>query len=174
MQGGPKADMIAARAVLFKECMTKEYQKYQKQVLKNAQALVKGCQREGIHVVSGGTDHPLALLKVTDCVSNGKEAELLLESVGIMTNKNLIPDDNFSPQLTSGIRIGSPLMTTRGAKEDEMEYIGILLAKTLHNAGVADELEKIRRKVLEIANKYPMFSEEWKPGQISLSKLQDI
>lgn len=174
MQGGPKADMIAARAVLFKECMTKEYQRYQKQVLKNAQALVKGCQREGIHVVSGGTDNHLALLKVTDCVSNGKEAELLLESVGIMTNKNLIPDDNFSPQLTSGIRIGSPLMTTRGAKEDEMEYIGILLAKTLHNAGVADELEKIRRKVLEIANKYPMFSEEWKPGQISLSKLQDI
>ena len=161
MQGGPKADMIAARAVLFKECMTKEYKEYQQQVLKNARALAKGCLNQGLSLVSGGTDTHLALVKVTDFVDSGREAELLLESVGIITNKNLIPFDPLSSNLTSGIRIGSPLMTTRGAKEQEMEYIGNLIGRTLKNKNNQEELDKIKQEVVAITAKYPMFAEEW-------------
>lgn len=164
MQGGPKTDMIAARAVLFKECMTVEYQKYQRQVIQNAKALVKGCTDHGLFAVTGGTDNHLGLIRVTDYVSSGKVAELLLESVGIVTNKNLIPFDTLDSQLTSGIRIGSPLMTTRGAKEDEMEYIGSLIAGALRNANNETQLDKIRKAVLNITEKYPMFSDEWKPS----------
>lgn len=161
MQGGPKADMIAARAVLFKECMTPEYQEYQKQVIKNAKALAQGCLEEGLELVSGGTDTHLALVKVTDFVESGRDAELLLESVGIVTNKNLIPFDKLNSNLTSGIRIGSPLMTTRGAKEEEMRRIGHLVGRTLKNKNNAQELEEIRRTVDEITDNYPMFAKEW-------------
>lgn len=163
MQGGPKADMIAARAVLFKECMTPEYKKYQKQVVKNAKALAKGCIDEGLKLVTGGTDNHLVLVKVTDFVGSGREAELLLESVGIVTNKNLIPFDTLNSNLTSGIRIGSPLMTTRGAKEHEMEYIGHLIGITLKNKKVNDKLDWVREQVDMITERYPMFSEEWLP-----------
>lgn len=161
IQGGPKADMIAARAVLFKECMTKEYQNYQKQVLYNAKALAEGCMEEGLELVSGGTDNHLMLVKVTDYIASGRDAELLLESVGIVTNKNLIPYDTLNSNLTSGIRIGSPLMTTRGAKEDEMRKIGRLIGKTLKNKNVESALDEIRWEVDRITDKYPMFAEEW-------------
>lgn len=161
MQGGPKADMIAARAVLFKECMTPEYQEYQKQVLKNAKALAQGCLEEGLELVSGGTDTHLALVRVTDFVESGREAELLLESVGIVTNKNLVPFDKLNSNLTSGIRIGSPLMTTRGAKEEEMRRIGHLIGRTLKNKNNAQELDEIRRIVDDITDNYPMFAKEW-------------
>lgn len=162
MQGGPKADMIAARAVLFKECMTKEYQEYQKQVLLNAKALAQGCVDEGLSLVSGGTDTHLALVKVTDFVESGRDAELLLESVGIVTNKNLIPFDTLNSNLTSGIRIGSPLMTTRGAKENEMRNIGRLIGRTLKNKDNEEELNMIRNEVDKITDKYSMFAEEWR------------
>lgn len=161
MQGGPKADMIAARAVLFKECMTEKYREYQKQVVKNAKSLAKGCMDEGLQLVTGGTDNHLALVKVTDFVESGREAELLLESVGIVTNKNLIPFDTLNSNLTSGIRIGSPLMTTRGAKEAEMEYIGHLIGNTLKSKDDKDKLNHIAEQVKKIVNRYPMFSDEW-------------
>ena len=162
LQGGPKADMIAARAVLFKECMTKEYQAYQRQVIKNAAALAEGCLEEGLPLITGGTDTHLILIKVTDYLSSGKEAELLLESVGIVSNKNAIPFDTLSTNLTSGIRIGSPLMTTRGVKEKQMKQIGRLVGKTIKNAGNEKELEKIRETVDDITEQYPMFADEWK------------
>ena len=98
---------------------------------------------------------------MTDFVDSGREAELLLESVGIITNKNLIPFDPLSSNLTSGIRIGSPLMTTRGAKEQEMEYIGNLIGRTLKNKNNQEELDKIKQEVVAITAKYPMFAEEW-------------
>lgn len=161
MQGGPKADMIAARAVLFKECMTAEYQLYQKQVIKNAKALANGCIDEGLRLVSGGTDTHLVLVKVTDYVASGREAELLLESVGIVTNKNLLPFDKLKSNLTSGIRIGSPLMTTRGAKEDEMYHIGRLIGQTLKNKNNELELEQIKKEVDIITDRYDMFADEW-------------
>ena len=141
--------------------MTKEYKNYQQQVLKNAKALANGCLNQGLSLVSGGTDTHLALVKVTDFVGSGREAELLLESVGIITNKNLIPFDPLSSNLTSEIRIGSPLMTTRGAKEQEMEYIGNLIGRTLKNKNNQEELEKIKREVAAITAKYPMFAKEW-------------
>lgn len=161
IQGGPKADMIAARAVLFKECMTEKYQQYQLQVLKNAKALVKGCEEEGLQLVSGGTDNHLALVKIGNCIESGRDAELLLESVGIVTNKNLIPFDKLNANLTSGIRIGSPLMTTRGAKESEMLRIGRLLGIALKNNKDKSVLRKVRDEVNEITEVYPMFADEW-------------
>lgn len=144
--------MIAARAVLFKECMTQEYQCYQKQVVRNAKALAQGCKDEGLKLV-------------TDYVESGREAELLLESVGIVTNKNLIPFDTLNSNLTSGIRIGSPLMTTRGAKEDEMRRIGQLIGITLKNKENSQTLDDIRKEVDRITEQYPIFSEEWVPGK---------
>lgn len=162
MQGGPKADMIAARAVLFKECMTEQYKKYQAQVIKNARALAQGCMDNGIKLVSGGTDNHLILAKVTDFVESGREAELLLESVGIITNKNLIPFDELNSNLTSGIRLGSPLMTTRGAKEEEMRFIGEIIAETLKNKDNNTKLDAIRKEVDKITDRYPMFADEWK------------
>lgn len=161
MQGGPKADMIAARAVLFKECMTKEFRNYQIQVLKNAEALAKGCMEEGLTLISGGTDTHLVLAKVTDFVESGREAELLLESAGLITNKNLIPFDPLNSNLTSGIRIGSPLMTTRGAKEEEMQEIGRLIGKVLKNKNQTEELNKVKRRIDDITDMYPMFADEW-------------
>ena len=163
MQGGPKADMIAARAILFKECMTEEFRLYQKQVLKNAKALERGCKEGGLELVSGGTDTHLVVIKIPNTISSGKEAELLLESVGIITNKNVIPFDKLSSDLTSGIRIGSPLMTTRGAKEDEMFKIGGMIAKVLKNKDNAILLEEIKKEVDNITSKYEIFSEEWIP-----------
>ncbi|MBS4816117.1 MAG: serine hydroxymethyltransferase [Clostridium sp.] len=164
MQGGPKADMIAARAVLFKECMTPQYMEYQRQVLKNSQALAEGCMEEGLKLVTNGTDNHLSLVKVTDLVASGREAELLLESVGIVTNKNVIPFDTLNSNLTSGIRIGSPLMTTRGAKEEEMKRIGHLIGITLKSKGDPGKLEWVKKEVGEIVEKYPMFSDEWNLG----------
>lgn len=161
MQGGPKADMIAARAVLFKECMTKKFRNYQIQVLKNAEALAKGCMEEGLTLISGGTDTHLVLAKVTDFVESGREAELLLESVGLITNKNLIPFDPLNSNLTSGIRIGSPLMTTRGAKEEEMQEIGRLIGKVLKNKNQTEELNKVKRRIDDITDMYPIFADEW-------------
>ena len=163
MQGGPKADMIASRAVLFKECMTSVYQSYQQQVIKNAKALAQGCMDEGLELVTGGTDTHLALVKVINFVESGREAELLLESVGIVTNKNLIPFDTLNSNFTSGIRIGSPLMTTRGAREEEMYRIGQLIGTTLKNQNNELKLEKVRHEVDCITDKYPLFAEEWMP-----------
>lgn len=166
MQGGPKADMIAARAVLFKECMSVEYQVYQDQVLKNARALAQGCMDEGLPLVAGGTDTHLALVKVTDLVNSGREAELLLESVGIVTNKNLVPFDTLNSNETSGIRIGSPLMTTRGAKEEEMRRIGKLIGITLKNKSNENVMNWVRAQVDEITDRYPMFADEWIPKKV--------
>ncbi|WMJ90217.1 serine hydroxymethyltransferase [Anaerocolumna sp. MB42-C2] len=163
MQGGPKADMIAARAVLFKECMTKEYSLYQHQVVKNAAALAEGCKNEGLRLVTDGTDTHLVLVKIPENIESGKEAELLLESVGIITNKNLLPFDRLSPELTSGIRIGSPLMTTRGAKEGEMNRIGHLIGITLKNKSDKKVLDKVKQEVDKITDKYEMFAKEWNP-----------
>lgn len=161
MQGGPKADMIAARAVLFRECMSERYQIYQKEVIKNARALAEGCMEAGLKLVTGGTDIHMALIKIPDCIDSGKEAELLLESVGIITNKNVIPFDQRSSNQTSGIRIGSPLMTTRGADENDMKKIGVMVGNVLLNKNNAKLLERTRQEVLDITSKYKLFSNKW-------------
>lgn len=163
IQGGPKMDMIAARAVLFKECMSEEFKLYSKQVLRNAQALAKGCLSQGMRLITGGTETHLIVADVTALIPSGREAEDILNSVGIVTNKNMIPFDPLPPNISSGIRIGSPFLTTRGVKEKEMYDIGVLVGKVLQNHNQPDILEKIRKQVAEIAAQYPLFADEWLP-----------
>ncbi len=165
IQGGPKADMIAARAVLFKECMSDEFKKYGKQVIDNAKALARGCSDEGLRLVTGGTDNHMVLIDVLSLIPSGQEAENVLNSVGIVTNKNMIPFDKLPNDVSSGLRIGSPIMTTRGAKEDELYRIGRLLGKTLKNYDNISVLNEIKKETREIADSYPMFSDEWIPKE---------
>ena len=161
LQGGPKGDMLAARAVLFKECMQPEFKAYATQVCANAKALAKGCEEEGMRLITGGTDTHMVMIDVTPLIPSGQEAETVLNSVGIVTNKNMIPFDTLPPSMASGLRIGSPTMTTRGAKEEEMKQIGHLVGKTLKNYQNEAILAEIRAEVEKIAVSHPMFSPEW-------------
>lgn len=165
MQGAPKMDMIASRAVLFKECMTDEYKAYQKQVAKNAVALADELIKEGLRVVSGGTETHLVLVDVRDLIDNGRMAEDVLAKVNIVTNKNMIPYDPQPANLASGIRIGSPALTTRGFKEDDIREVARLLAKALKNKDNEEVLAQIKKEVQEKAAKYPMFADEWIVGK---------
>lgn len=164
LQGGPKGDMLAARAVLFKECMTPEFQAYAKQVLANAVALGKGCVDSGVRLVTGGTDTHMVMLDVSELMESGLAGEQLLSKLGLITNKNMIPFDKLPPSVSSGIRIGSSLMTTRGAKEDTMYRIGQLIGKALNNPESDEILEGIKKEVFEIATSFPIFSPEWIPA----------
>lgn len=161
LQGGPKGDMLAARGVLFYELLQPEFKVYAKQICLNAKALAKGCADEGMRLITGGTDTHMVMIDVTPLGVNGQEAETLLNSLGIVTNKNMIPYDQLPPSLASGLRIGSPTMTTRGAKEEEMEHIGHLLGRALKNKGNQTVLDEIATEAKKIATAYPMFSSEW-------------
>lgn len=163
LQGAAKLDMIAARAVLFKECMTDEFKRYGKQVLDNAVALAGGCMAEGLRLVAGGTDTHLAVVDVTNLIPSGKQAEDVLASVGIICNKNGIPFDSQPLTLASGIRIGSPFMTTRGMKAKEMFHVGVLVGQALRNYNDSLILNNIRQEVAGMAAKYPLFADEWLP-----------
>lgn len=166
IQGGPKGDMLAARGVLFLELLQPEFKAYARQVVKNAKALAQGCADEGMRLITGGTDTHMVMLDVTPVIENGQVAENLLASVGIITNKNMIPYDPLPPSLGSGLRIGSPTMTTRGAKEDELYDIGRLLGKVLKNKDDQAVLDQARQEVRRIATSHPMFSSEWVPEKI--------
>lgn len=161
LQGGPKGDMLAARGVLFQELLQPEFKEYAKQVCLNAKALARGCKDEGMRLITGGTDTHMVMLDVTPVIANGQEAETLLCSLGIITNKNMIPYDTLPPSLGSGLRIGSPTMTTRGAKEEEMYNIGRMLGRGLKNKDNPAVLDEIRQEVYKIATSHPMFSSEW-------------
>ena len=161
IQGGPKGDMLAARGVLFHELLQPEFKAYAKQVCLNAKALAQGCLDEGLRLITGGTDTHMVMVDVTPVIANGQEAETLLCSLGFITNKNMIPYDQLPPSLGSGLRLGSPTMTTRGAKEAEMEHIGHLLGKTLKNKDNSAVLAEIAAEVKKIATSHPMFSSEW-------------
>ena len=161
IQGGPKGDMLAARGVLFYELLQPEFKAYAKQVCLNAKALAQGCKDEGLRLITGGTDTHMVMVDVTPVIANGQEAETLLCSLGFITNKNMIPYDTLPPSLGSGLRLGSPTMTTRGAKEDEMYRIGRLLGKALNHKDDPAVLEEIKAEVYQIATSHPMFSSEW-------------
>ncbi len=161
IQGGPKADMLAARAVLFKECMQPEFKTYVRQVVLNAKALAKGCAEEGLRLITGGTDTHMVMLDVTTIVPSGQLAEDTLNEVGLVANKNMIPFDTLPPSVASGIRIGSSIMTTRGAKEETLYKIGCLIGKTLKNHQDPEILGQIAKEVKDIAISFPMFSGEW-------------
>ena len=151
--------MIAAKAVAFQEALDPSFQVYAKQVIENAQALANNLSSQGLRVVSGGTDNHLMLLDVFGSFDiTGKEAEKALETVGISTNKNMIPFDPRKPLDPSGIRIGTPAITTRGMKQPEMETLGNIIIRTLKNREDMGELEKIRSEVKELCLKFPLYS----------------
>ncbi len=154
-QGGPLMHIIAAKAVCFKEAMSPEFKTYQQNVIDNAQALAKALMEAGIDLVSKGTDNHLMLLNLTAKNLTGKELEALLGSANITVNKNTIPFETLSPFVTSGIRIGTPAVTTRGLNASDMEVLAGLIAKVIHEKESA--VDVVRSKVLEICEKYPLY-----------------
>lgn len=160
MQGGPLMHIIAAKAVAFKEALSEDFKDYQSQVVKNANVMAETLIENGIDIVSGGTDNHLMLLDLTKLEMTGKVGENLLEEAGITTNKNGIPNDPQPPWITSGIRIGTPAMTTRGFKEEESKIIGELIAKVLKNKSDENVMEEVKAGVKELCDKFPLYELE--------------
>ena len=154
IQGGPLMHVIAAKAVCFQEALQPEYKEYQQQIVKNAQALCKGLMDRGIKIVSGGTDNHLMLLDLTTFDLTGKEVENLLDSANITANKNTIPNDPKSAFVTSGVRIGTPAVTARGLKEEDMETIAEAVALMIKEGESATE--KAKTLVKSLTDKYPL------------------
>ncbi|ATD31883.1 serine hydroxymethyltransferase [Macrococcus sp. IME1552] len=157
IQGGPLMHVIAAKAVAFGEALQPEFKTYQTQVINNAKTLATSLSERGLRIVSGGTDNHLFSVDVTPMDLTGKVAEHALDAVGITTNKNTIPFDKTSPFVTSGIRIGTPAVTTRGLKEDEMKLIGNIIADVLANHEDEQVLAKAREQVKSITDKFPLY-----------------
>ncbi len=154
-QGGPLMHVIAAKAVCFGEALKPEFKEYQKQIVKNANALAEELVKLGFNLVSGGTDNHLMLIDLRNKGITGKELEERLDDVGITTNKNAVPFDTEKPMITSGIRIGTPAVTTRGFKEEEMVKIAHLINMTVEN--YEDKKEEIREEVAKICAKFPLY-----------------
>lgn len=155
-QGGPLMHIIAAKAVCFKEAMDPEFAEYQKQVLKNAKALADALTAKGFELVSGGTDNHLILVKLINKDITGKAAEKLLDEANITTNKNTVPNDPQSPFVTSGLRLGTPAMTSRGFKEDDVAKVAEAIALVVDSKGEPAEMEKARAIVKSLTDKYPL------------------
>ncbi|MGO1369993.1 serine hydroxymethyltransferase [Senegalia sp. (in: firmicutes)] len=153
IQGGPLMHIIGAKAVAFKEALTDDFKEYQKQVVKNAKALAEGLTKRGITLVSGGTDNHLILIDAKANDLTGKEAEKLLTDVDITVNKNTIPFDTESPFVTSGVRIGTPAVTTRGMKEEEMDIIADIMHRAITKA---DDSEKLKKEVHELTSNFDL------------------
>lgn len=155
IQGGPLMHIIGAKAQCFYEALQPEFKEYQQNVLKNAQALALKLKSEGFRIVSGGTDNHLVLVDVKNSVGiTGKEAEKILDSINITCNKNTIPNDSESPFKTSGIRLGSPAMTTKGFKEKEFEEVGEIISLALKNKNNNELLDQLKEKVLKLTKKF--------------------
>lgn len=159
MQGGPLVHIMAAKAVSFLEAMQPGFKDYAKQVVSNAKVLAEGLSNEGFRIISGGTDTHVMLVDVFAKGMLGSEAEKALGDAGITVNKNAIPFDTNPPMKPSGIRIGSPAMTTRGMKEAEMRQISKWIAEALHKRNDSATLSKIRREVLDLAEEFPLYPE---------------
>ncbi len=157
IQGGPLEHVIAAKAVAFKEALQPEFKTYQGQVVKNAARLAGGLMKNGIELVSGGTDNHLLLVKTDSVGLSGKEAEKALELAGITCNKNMVPGDKRSPFITSGIRLGTPAITTRGLKENHMDWLAETITKALKNSKDETYLKRLRQEVIELCVKFPVY-----------------
>ena len=153
IQGGPLEHVIAGKAVCFKEALEPEFAEYQKQIIKNAQALSKGLMGRGVKIISGGTDNHLMLIDLRGEEVTGKELEKRLDAAHITCNKNTVPNDPRSPFVTSGVRLGTPAVTTRGLKEDDMDVIAECIALVLQSE---DNIEKVKGMVAELTAKYPL------------------
>jgi len=154
IQGGPLMHVIAAKAVCFKEALSDEFKAYQKQIMANAQALAKGLMSRDIKIVSGGTDNHLMLVDLTTYGLTGKAVEKLLDQAHITCNKNTIPNDPQSPFVTSGIRLGTPAITSRGMKEDDMDKIAEAIAMVIK--GGEEKVADARAIVQALTDKYPL------------------
>lgn len=157
-QGGPLMHTIAAKAACFHEALQPEFKVYQQQVVKNAAVLADSLQKAGLRIVSGGTDNHLMLVDLTASGRTGKEVEHLLDAANITVNKNTIPFETRSPFITSGIRIGTPALTTRGFKEEDMVIIGGLIADIVFNG--EDAVERVKAEVAKLTEKYPLYPED--------------
>ncbi|HAF67295.1 MAG: serine hydroxymethyltransferase [Bacillota bacterium] len=158
IQGGPLMHIIAAKAVAFKEALEPSFKEYQEQVVRNAKALAEGLLSRGYRLVSGGTDTHLILVDLTPKKMTGRKAERLLDYVGITVNKNTIPFDKRKPTVTSGIRIGTPAVTTRGMKEEDMETIASLIDAALSSEGDEAKLQAVAAQVKQLTDKYPFYN----------------
>jgi glycine hydroxymethyltransferase len=148
--------VIAAKAVCFHEALQPQFRDYQRQVVVNAKALAAGLAKHGYRIVSGGTDNHLMLVDLRPKELNGKEAQEVLDRAGITVNKNAIPFDTSSPFKPSGIRVGTPAVTTRGMREEEMLEIADLIAEALQNRYDNAALERVRGKVLDLTRRFPL------------------
>ncbi|MEK9152906.1 MAG: serine hydroxymethyltransferase, partial [Patescibacteria group bacterium] len=157
MQCGPLEHCIAAKAVAFKEALEPSFVEYQKRVIANAKALADGLAAEGLRLVSGGTDNHLALVDLTPLGIGGKEAETLLDAVGIYTNKNMIPFDTRKPLDPSGLRIGTPALTTRGFGADDMKTVARLIVRALKERGDERAAKEISGVVRDLAGAHPLY-----------------
>ncbi len=156
MQGGPLMHIIAAKAVAFQEALQPSFKDYQKQIISNARALAGALEENGLRLVSGGTDNHLLLIDVSSLGLTGKKAEKYLDQAGITTNKNTIPFDKEKPFVTSGIRIGTPAVTTRGMKEDDMIKIAGWIKKSLENGDDNSKLQSIAQEIREFTSRFPL------------------
>lgn len=156
IQGGPLMHVIAAKAVNFAECLTEDFKNYQKQIVKNAAALAQALMDRGLDIVSGGTDNHLMLVNLQSIGMTGKEAEHLLDEIGVTCNKNTVPNDPQSPFVTSGIRLGTPAVTTRGMMEEDMATIAEIIAITLRDFEANQA--KAKEMVKALVDKYPLYA----------------
>lgn len=159
IQGGPLEHVIAAKAVAFKEALSPAFKEYIGQVVKNSKVLAEALMAEGLNLVTGGTDNHLVLVDLSDTEVTGKLAEESLDRAGITVNKNTVPNEKRSPFVTSGVRIGTPALTTRGFKEEEMKQVARWIAEVLRKPQDDSLLESIRLKVKEICTKFPIYRE---------------
>jgi glycine hydroxymethyltransferase len=158
-QGGPLMHIIAAKAVAFKEALEPEFKTYQAQIVKNATALAEGLMSEGLRLVSGGTDNHLMLIDLTDKGLTGRDVENALDEAGITTNKNGIPFDTKSPMVTSGIRLGTPALTTRGMGEKEMRTVAGLIASIINDIENESVIADVRSEVKRLCESFPLYSD---------------
>ena len=169
IQGGPLMHIIAAKAVAFKRAMTDEFKEYAKQVVKNAKALAEELLRLGYKLVTGGTDSHMILVDLRPLGITGKDAEKALERAGITVNKNAVPNDPLPPTKTSGIRIGTPAITSRGMKEEEMRKIAQWIDRVIKNLDNEEEIKKVRKEVMELCEQFPLYAELRKKAKSLLS-----
>jgi len=170
VQGGPLMHVIAAKAVAFKEALAPEWKAYQRQIVANAAALAKALQGEGWRLVSGGTDNHLMLVDVFAKGITGKVAEKALDKAGITANKNTIPFDTNSPMVASGIRLGTPAITTRGMKESDMAEVAKLVSRALHAVENETELAEVKREVRKVCERFPLYAARLASYERALAK----
>ena len=159
IQGGPLMHVVAAKAVAFKEALSDEFKVYQQQVLDNAKALADELVKKGFRIVSGGTDNHLMLVDLRSKNITGKEAQFLLDEIGITANRNTIPFEPLSPFVTSGIRLGTPALTTRGLKEEDIHEVADIIADVIENREDSAVIETAKAKVQAICKKFPLYEE---------------